>query len=89
MATLFPLRVVGSTGDGDELWLNPEHIVAAQRVRVDTGEHIVVDVELKLVGMNPFRARLGTFSNADAAAAAWERFIAHATAQPGQDAART
>lgn len=76
MADLFRVSTAGSHG-GSDLWVNPDHIVTAQPVRSDTGAKIVLDVELKLVGVNLFRARLGTFDDQAAADVAWQHFLEH------------
>jgi len=76
MATLIPLRASSSSRGGDGVvWINPEHIVTAQQVLTDTGSQVVLDVELKLVGVNLFRARLGIFPDNAAASEAWDAFI--------------
>jgi len=76
MATLIPLRASSSSRGGDGVvWINPDHIVTAQQVFTDTGSQVVLDVELKLVEVNLFRARLGILADAAAASDAWDAFI--------------
>lgn len=56
--------------------VNPEHVVTLQPIRSETGATVVLDVEVKLTGMNLIRVRVGTFQTAEDADAAWRAFLA-------------
>lgn len=75
MVTPVPLQLAHAHGGSGELWVNPEHIVTLQPIRSDTGTTVVLQVEVKMAGMNLVRARLGTHTSATDADAAWVRFL--------------
>lgn len=76
MVKLVPLQPTHAHGGSGELWVNPEHIVTLQPIRSDTGAAVVLDVEVKMVGMNLVRVRTGTYPSPEAADAAWDAFLA-------------
>lgn len=75
MVKLVPLQPTAARGGTGELWVNPEHIVTLQPIRSDVGGGVVLDVEVKMTGMNLVRVRTGTHPSHEAADAAWQTFL--------------
>lgn len=75
MVKLVPLQPTQAHGGSGELWVNPEHIVTLQPIRSDTGATTVLDVEVKMAGMNLVRVRAGTYESQDAADEGWSSFL--------------
>lgn len=75
MVDLVPLQLKQAHGGSGELWVNPEHIVTLQPIRSLTGASVVLDVEVKMAGMNLVRVRAGVHSSEKDADAAWSTFL--------------